>query len=401
MQIVCSNHKRCSSSFFVCYLFICFLFIGVIFVAGRISMFVPEKAILQKIETVGWPHPSSCCAESQTNLFCPSSSLELNPLQSFLKDVLSYEGKRVRPLGPELWEFSISGEKVSLAMGESLALQWREGFGGGFFVSSEVEGDVRLVVAEETLDRGVLVNVFPKQEDVTLVGQELASFSLVFELPEQEKSGGRLEDCSLQGMVFLGENVFLKECSTSHNGRIALLSLPVESVPGSCAGSVCLHVRAGDWLAATAEGWSIFPRDQVQEQKGPLVHVLGYDSNGIHLQVWESAQDSRQDLTLVRAGGEKEFGKSFVCSRVASYGQSGASIFLGKQCFVLRPGDWLVQVGDHWKQIFSVREMDAFLSWDLVGELFVFLGIEDQCVIGHLFDETRTQKKLIREQVKS
>ena len=73
------------------------------------------------------------------------------------------------------------------------------------------------------------------------------------------------------------------------------------------------------------------------------------------------------------------------------------------QSLLLKEGDWLIHLSNGWRLIKNLRELEAFLHFDLKGELFIFDAIEKgggaEFVCGTLFNESRTHAQSIRHPI--
>lgn len=61
-----------------------------------------------------------------------------------------------------------------------------------------------------------------------------------------------------------------------------------------------------------------------------------------------------------------------------------------KKRFILRPSDWLLKTDKGWHKLKGLEEINAYITQDIRGELFVIDAIDPSGIRGRYFDEMRT-----------
>ncbi len=138
------------------------------------------------------------------------------------------------------------------------------------------------------------------------------------------------------------------------------------------------------------------------ETKGySMAKILAISPYKIEWQVWDKEGMESASLTFNR---ERPPGIALriedVFSRMRRRTSSRISCRIDNRAKILKEGDWLIHTPTGWHTIKNYYEVEALLSLDIIGELFIFDGLEKidgkEIFCGTLFDPMRTQKQHIR-----
>lgn len=163
---------------------------------------------------------------------------------------------------------------------------------------------------------------------------------------------------------------------------------------GSPMESKLLDLEEEKWIVFKEGHWEVVS-ELKSEAESPIARILSATGSGLEIEGWEGNCHVRlllqsTQLNPFKVKAEELFGSI----RVRSDKQ--ISCTLGKQCLILKVGDWVVKTDDRWKIIRKAEEKDAFLKGKIVGELFVLDEIShkqgQKCILGHMYNLTRTQK---------
>ncbi len=138
------------------------------------------------------------------------------------------------------------------------------------------------------------------------------------------------------------------------------------------------------------------------ETKGyPMAKVLAVSPYKIEWQLWDKGGMESVLLTYNR---ERPSGISLrvedVFSRMRRRTSSRVSCRIDNRATILKEGDWLVHTPTGWHTIKNYYEVEEVLSLGVLGELFIFDGLEKvdgkEVFCGTLFNTMRTQEQHVR-----
>ena len=161
---------------------------------------------------------------------------------------------------------------------------------------------------------------------------------------------------------------------------------------GAVANAELAEIREGEWLVWQEGKWqkSPYPADG----KKPIARIDSVQGKCLVLEGWDA--DSHVRLSLAPSAGPsfKVKGEELFSSiRVRSDKQ--ISCMLEKQCLILKTGDWILKNDGKWKILRKKEERESYLNGKLLGDLFVFEGIElkqgQKLIRGQFFNPGRSQ----------
>jgi hypothetical protein len=162
---------------------------------------------------------------------------------------------------------------------------------------------------------------------------------------------------------------------------------------GPLSNADLIELEEDEWIAWKEGKWQKI--SSLSEGKGrPIAKIASRDSRSIVLEGWDMENHIRLSLPPAQPLPFKAKGDELFSSvRIRSEKQ--ISCMLEKQCLILKTGDWVFKGENRWRLLRKKEEREAFLNGKLIGELFVFDGIEakggQKVILGHLFNPGRSQ----------
>ncbi len=158
--------------------------------------------------------------------------------------------------------------------------------------------------------------------------------------------------------------------------------------------------HVGDWFAFTGKGWEkcdppdTANRKNLVDQNLPLAHIQSANSQFMEVEGWNGTSHLRFRWTPASTSPFKvKLDEVFSQIRVRSEKQ--VSCMIEKQCFVLRPGDWVLKTGGRWKALRKPEEKESVVRGDLVGDLFILekiaISAANKNIVGCYITPSRTQ----------
>jgi hypothetical protein len=159
-------------------------------------------------------------------------------------------------------------------------------------------------------------------------------------------------------------------------------------------------VRVGDWFAYTEKGWKkcdspdTANKKNVIDQNLPLAHIQSANSQFMEVEGWNGTSHHRFRWTIAPPRHFK-VKPDEVFSQIRVRSEKQVSCMIEKQCFVLRPGDWVFKTADRWKALRKPEEKESIVKGDLVGDLFILekIGISgaNKNIVGCYISPSRAQ----------
>lgn len=161
------------------------------------------------------------------------------------------------------------------------------------------------------------------------------------------------------------------------------------------AGSYVCFVKAGDFLIWNEGRWKVAALPE-NSSTLPIARVKIATPRSLEIEFWDETgfyhQVQKLDAQPMQKQGAKE-GSLFSSIRLRN--NSAVTCIAGKRRLVLREGDWLLKTASGWRNLRTVQQIDDCITHRLMGELFIFEGIEatqgKSVVKGQFFDAMRTQ----------
>lgn len=167
---------------------------------------------------------------------------------------------------------------------------------------------------------------------------------------------------------------------------------------GPASNSQVLDCQVGDWLTYRSKTWEkcdppSLVKDDVSSYP-PLAQVRFASSQCLEIEGWNEMSHVRLRLNPATTVPFK-IKTEELFSQVRVRSEKQVSCMMDKQCLVLRPGDWVLKVGNRWKALKKSDEKEAFLKGNLSGELFILdkisLAPTAKSIVGCYFSAGRTQ----------
>ncbi len=163
-------------------------------------------------------------------------------------------------------------------------------------------------------------------------------------------------------------------------------------------GRQVLSAHIGNFLVYQGSEWK---KGSLTEAKGmPLARVGEIKEGQLEVEVWDPSGFYREQIRLLPLGSPPPVSKMeavFLSPRMRSSSQ--VSCVLGKRRVVLKAGDWWFKGSAGWRSLKKQQEIEDFLSYRLLGELFVVDGLDKvqgkSVLKGHLFNHTRKETVVV------
>jgi hypothetical protein len=158
----------------------------------------------------------------------------------------------------------------------------------------------------------------------------------------------------------------------------------------------CCFIKSGDMLVWENEKWTY----SKNTENKPALYVVNIDEKLASLELWDADGKSRINLSLVRladAPFSHHFSQNIKFLGAKTWKESVLEI--DKKRVLVHPHDWLIYSEKGWYKINSTKEIEEYVSGQMLGELLVIDNIKrdkgNQVLQGHIFNKTRTQVKPI------
>jgi hypothetical protein len=162
-----------------------------------------------------------------------------------------------------------------------------------------------------------------------------------------------------------------------------------------------IDCRVGDWLTHNGKGWEkCGPPRLIEEEKNPidqnppLAHIQTSTAQFLEIEGWNEMSHVRFRWNLA-ATSPCKIKTEELFSQIRVRSEKQVSCMMDKQCFVLRPGDFVLKANGRWKALRKTEEKEALLTGELVGELFILekIGMTPggKNIVGSYFSPNRVQ----------
>lgn len=300
-------------------------------------------------------------------------SIEIQPLLQELVLV----GANTRPDQDRICSLALrsSGEEKSVSVGETVYFEMKE----GHFVFSKDKTDLCMIA--RALEGNQMVCEIKNQN---ISESCIISSSTIFSKAlDQEPYVEILK----KGGVW-GKDIFLSGWGGDEYremGAKVKVSL----------GPEVYFLKSGDCLWWNGDMWV----EQLQSSEAaPIAQVIKANGGGATLQVWDSKGFSSQTVHLSTQTSPKPSLKlEELMTSIRPRSASEITCQLGKRRVIVREGDWWIRSGDRWKPLRSTSDLEALLTHQIQGELFIFEKIEaskgNVILKGLAFDQMRTSSE--------
>ncbi len=345
--------------------------------------------------------------EAYTRIGPPWLALRETPpplLLPDLKNILTYHGTNGRPDSPQehpLLHFGLQGSKdLSLVSGgEKVYLDY----------SRLPTGSETFAITRE--ERPLWFEVEPQDQEASIkVGLNVEGYPVIepqtFKLPTKEvarlpfgNQGWEIGKLRADGTLlarqmakWVGPDCFLFR----HGGEEFSHLLGKHRIDfGEKEDQYSVFVGLWDCLVFADGQWQV--KTAGEETKGlPLLQIKRIDERIMALDLWDATGQKKVPLTLIKA--QETWAKESLQNEFRFVGAKTRTqcVFeIGRERHLLKPDDWLIQNEEgHWVKLETPEEIDAYVSRQVSGPLFVFDGYvkqdEHQVLMGTLFNASRT-----------
>ena len=161
-----------------------------------------------------------------------------------------------------------------------------------------------------------------------------------------------------------------------------------------------LYVSDGDYISYENGNWRVL--DSLKEASAEaLLGAVHFNERGnLDLEVWDSKGFSilQTELTKNSAMPIKTKPSQLITQPKRRTAQ-GVSCKIGKQRWILKPGDWLIATENGIHRLETTDEIEQYLAQKLEGELIVIDQYDDGHLTGHVIGEWRTKTEPFSIQV--
>lgn len=164
-------------------------------------------------------------------------------------------------------------------------------------------------------------------------------------------------------------------------------------IPSENASSDILHITSNDWLIFKDAKWQIVSHWN-ESDSYPVAKIRQIQNDHLELEGFDGSIGFRFQLPLISHLPLKlKTDELFTRLRVRSEKQ--ISCMIEKQCFILRPNDWVLKSNGRWKILRKMEEKQSYLTGKLNGEILVldqiFAKEGAKSISGSYFSAGRTQ----------
>jgi len=396
------------------YFFLCrFLDVLHVFLVGAVGVMALVPLVYSGnfrgvFEEVGArpPRVESKKQEGEKNLYAQlgSGPLRLNgELSSFplpnLKEEIIFFGKNSRPdQNSETMMMAIAlggGERLLAKPGQPLFLNYKESGGALQFVKETSPLFIRPFFDQEGKARAELgICLLNERGEKVLEEKEVFFLEALREVgegfdPTFEKGIARFKQA-----VWWPPDQLFEKYGGEENAQV-----------GGCqrldfGEHPLTFLKEGDTLIWSGKNWMKVPLG-TESASYPLARVVALSPQRMDVELWDRYGIEKDRLSLFPEKARPSTVRSdSIFTHLKQRTSSKVSCRLGNKTRILKRGDWFLKTQTGWRIIRTWKEMKDILDFDLLGELFIFDGIEKEGAapyfVGTLFDEKRVQPREIR-----
>lgn len=154
-----------------------------------------------------------------------------------------------------------------------------------------------------------------------------------------------------------------------------------------------VDLKEGDWIAFSSGKWTK-QSDVKNLTSDAVARIRKIGAKGLELECWDEISYVRLILSAPPIPPLK-IRPEDLFSQIRVRSEKQISCTMDKQCFVLRPGDWVAKVENRWRLLRKNEEKNAFLDGSMVGDLFILDRIDvkapQKSISGNYFAAGKTQ----------
>lgn len=340
----------------------------------------------------------------------PFLSTQNTPWKMQLPDLqkhLSYFGQNNRPDRDQdhpLLRFSLTDSKsqVSIPLGEKLYLLYDRTKQPAVYTFSPDNKPTSLwIEAANDHNGAILVKVGMLDETGKIVTHPVsrASFTLKEkELPKVTSEPWEIDQWKVDGTLFARQKArwYGKDQFLIRHGGPEFESIAEKHRIDFDEGNekYSIYAAPNDVFIRKNNRWeTAIPGKETRDY--PLLVVKKIDERIMNFELWNVGGKSKVNLNLIKSNDAwlpQNILKDFVY--VGARTRSSFNFEVDNERMTIQPQDWLIQIGDEWKKLTTVDEIDDYLEGRLKGVLFVFGDVvkkNDQLMLeGTLFNKSRS-----------
>ncbi len=200
-----------------------------------------------------------------------------------------------------------------------------------------------------------------------------------------------------------GTDLFIKE----HGGSDFATKVSKQRLDfGEHEARYSCFVEEGDVLIWKEGRWHELPQGE-PSSLAVMLYVKSIQNRVIQCELWDKEGKSRVSASIVKNNGTSL--SAFVMDRVRFLGAKTwkqSILELQNERVLVKPHDWLLHDADKgWVKLVSKEDIDSYVQRQCTGELFVIDGVSRksgrQSLIGHIFNEARTEMQRVELALKS
>jgi hypothetical protein len=157
-------------------------------------------------------------------------------------------------------------------------------------------------------------------------------------------------------------------------------------------------VQENDYLSWENGRWRLVEKGNLPKTT-PIALIKTVSLDYLEIEAWDSSGFHSMQVKIPLQKSSKMLRSEELLTAAHLRTSKQITCLLGKRRMILRQGDWMIKSPSGWRHLKTLDEIDAYLAYDLRGELFILDQIEQEngkfFLKGNLFDEMHTQKQSI------
>lgn len=155
--------------------------------------------------------------------------------------------------------------------------------------------------------------------------------------------------------------------------------------------SEVLYVKDGNYLSFEGGRWRVLYSLKEASSQEFLGFVRFNNQGNLDLEVWDDKGFSVLQTQLIKEIEEEiETKPAHLITQPKRRTAQGVSCKIGKQRWILKPGDWLLSTETGFHRLESSKDIERYLSQKSLGELIVIDQFENGYLTGHVIGKRRT-----------
>lgn len=200
---------------------------------------------------------------------------------------------------------------------------------------------------------------------------------------------------ALKKAQFWGQDLFIKQYA---GPKLQFLKNKhrIEIYDG--ASSYVYMVQEKDYLMWENGQWRLVEKQHLAKVN-PIALITSVSSEYMEIEAWDESGFHSFHAKIPLKKDVKFLRSEDLLTAAHLRTTKQITCLLGKRRMILKQGDWLIKTASGWRPLRTLDEVEAYLTYNLRGELFIFDQIVQESgkffIRGNLFDEMHTQKQSI------